>query len=1609
MNRKIKLIISLIVFTLFFTIAQQSFAFKAINEAHTDMYTGIQELVPQKEGDPNFYSKTSAAGGTFCITRGWPLRFTPDKIETTTINGCEVHFNANCEHYYPGNQTEITTTKDGVGQFLYNSLKPSTHTVAGAVKDKTSAFYQYNGNDNGKTWTNKSSEDKIKELLSNAVSGATYVGYGNDFTKEQQYTLAESNKSYKNDYVSYLLSAGSWNGAKPTDYGFEQGNYPGTKSDSANAQLIQDAIWTDNPGLNQGNDYTKKTADSIALLNEAKTYQTYVDNGLLNKGKASFDTNIQPQVIVNQTNRTYTIGPYKLNYPSDTRFYYVQTIYVLNGNKSVKPTVITSSGKYPNSGELFFLQFNADALGNPTSVQIQVKFAYLSETTAQYDKYTGSGEIWTYVAYYTQRDDMKHNIKNSAGKWVECTYTEVNGYAKPFKIGNYESQILIQVKTIGRTWSEDSITTPNSIDLRMSLGGYVWEDSNGGKESLANGLLDNNEKRVPHVIVDLYKQDGTHMGTQTTDKNGQYRFDNLNAMDRYYVTFTYNGQYYEPTTYASSSTWGSPQWSTNSNATDVASERRAYNTKFEHIGSSPANYVVNGVNRETFSKNELLGLTLGADGQYKKTRDAVIDEFGNLILQNSSNALTQKMIQFVKDCQITASTGNGTGAHDLYPVNPEFVINNAILASKSPELGPYYPLYFNSNNISCINLGLHPRQEADLAIKKDIEKVSLEINGQKQEYTYNTLENKPGADGTWDISVRLSDSYYNTNYSREIYKSDYLYKVTNYGTNFADYGKTKNDELEVYVTYKIMVLNQSLSIQMRVNELVDYYDSDYEYIDSRSYIQIGRNGSKSSVRTQNNSRYGSTTEINLNGYNKMYIEGLDGTYLNGGQIAYVYLTFRVKKDVRDNEAWLKLDEDFQNGNAIGVGKENIVEINGYYTRYASGTRIPNAGDVGNTPAGIIDVDSKPGNLEPNDVPKDKTINYQNFEDDTDKAPNLRLKLYREDSANRVISGVVWEDERTKTIGATTTGDGIKQDNEKRINGVTVQLVEIMDNGREFVWRTFENGSGTASSTKPIIDYNGLVQNYNFGENHDGAYAFKSFIPGKYIVRFIYGDTEKTVLTKDANDVNKTLGRTGLNEKSYNGQDYKSTTYQAGITQNKNYTWRNNSTWNLGQETLGGVLKEIPTFKADASNNETGTYLYDTTESDKKSNVSDAKDIKSIRDKVVNYSKGDITNRQAEVLASFRDLPTYAGKAYTKAQMESLIKELIDNTKMTAETGVMVMEIEYNREQTGGQEVNNKTTYALNNLDLGLEERPKAQIAIDKKVTRVKLTLADGTILFDTTGPTTNVLWKEHKPYSNNQTLMDPAVFGTLANIRKQNAERVGLVQISMDEELMHGATIQISYAIRAGNIGEVDYQENSFYYTGQVKDVNTVVKTKAIQVVDYVANNLQFNANDNANLDWSLTNKDALISSGLINKGLESAVENYNTILITDKLNEYLVPTVYKDKVNKNAKDTTDSISLVLTQVITPENTTDDLSYRNIVEIVKTNNTAGRRNEFSVVGNQDPTKEPQEIDTDRAEVVKILPPFGNAGIYMIIAFVVIVAAGIIVGGIIFIKKKVLKQ
>ena len=1105
------------------------------------------------------------------------------------------------------------------------------------------------------------------------------------------------------------------------------------------------------------------------------------------------------------------------------------------------------------------------------------------------------------------------------------------------------------------------------------------------------------------------------------------------------------------------------------------------------------------------------------------------DEMKNTIYQGIVNEISGnveggddevwRMLQFIEDCKINAYTINNmsdANSYDLYPVYDQFTTyvasgnkypNNSYSNGTHDANASTYEdhtvrkndTYITFKNIYqgqlFVNCGLWRRQETDMALRKDVYKATLKINDKTVIYNYDkrNLNNGDG-DGTnngdgnqdnqtyWDINLRMSDYsyYYDMNYNREIYETDYLYNTSN-GFGVGHPGAP----LEIYITYKVTVRNQSMSILSEIEEVVDFYDKDYTYREDLSWVTYDNNivtddefynamvsenvtsiGSYKDVKSSDSSKYGNSTQSDIVGseYNAVYVNGLQKKKLASGESAYIYLTFQVNKD---GSGRVLLDSGkYASGDSP---KENLAEINGYSTYYKEGTTLPNYGSKGaNDIAGLIDRDSTPGNLVSSDLEGDRY--EQNFEDDTDRAPSLRVII--DEDAVRKANGTVWEDQRTVVDGDAVIGNGIRED-ETGVSGVTVQLVEKREDGSEYIWyETTSNSEGQ----------------YGFDKEHLGD-GYIGFIPGDYVIRFKYGDTDNTALTSNEQPV------------SYNGQDYKSTVYQTGLDENGNSS-------GLAQNANTDISGNYHGYTNTETQNESGTYGYDIYVADSNStNYSDAKDLYTTdswsgnayrlsgvgdnnrfdaasgytiqgRQAVINYSDGatdagnnadGITNHIAEVLASPYERPSYNGTEYTDDEMRSLYNELIQNTQMTAETGVIVVEFEYDRQQTDGlnSEQNNSgnsskdyvgdnaynSNYTLNNIDFGLTERPKAQLEIDKSVANVKVTLANGSILFDINEAANNALWQDHKEYSidedkktsseNNANVnkggdeyynpdqgdiigMYEEYYGNDNKHRYSFREEIdkdvsgtdkGLIQLTMDEELMHGATIQITYTVKITNVGEVDYVDDAtkdFYYRGDTSGT-TVSTTVANQVVDYVQNNLTFDENNEANNGsnktdgWHLITVEDLtnhsdVNQDLVNKKLESGENNkklsaFNTIVQTESFG-----TREADRALEPGDEITRT--LILSQLITPENTNDDLTYGNMVEIVKTSNSVGRRMAYSVVGNQDPSLEDaSEVDANIAERIVILPPFGEVRIYYIIAGVVAV---MLIGGIILIRRKVLK-
>ena len=100
----------------------------------------------------------------------------------------------------------------------------------------------------------------------------------------------------------------------------------------------------------------------------------------------------------------------------------------------------------------------------------------------------------------------------------------------------YHNDSTTIMKVISAFAYNDKDTSSISWNLYTSniitadLGDRVWIDQN------KNGIQDSGEPGLGSVRVDLYKCDGTSMGSSFTDSNGHYEFNNINA-GSYYLKF----------------------------------------------------------------------------------------------------------------------------------------------------------------------------------------------------------------------------------------------------------------------------------------------------------------------------------------------------------------------------------------------------------------------------------------------------------------------------------------------------------------------------------------------------------------------------------------------------------------------------------------------------------------------------------------------------------------------------------------------------------------------------------------------------------------------------------------------------------------------------------------------------------------------------------------------------------------------------------------------------------------------------------------------------------------------------------------------------------------
>ncbi len=633
-----------------------------------------------------------------------------------------------------------------------------------------------------------------------------------------------------------------------------------------------------------------------------------------------------------------------------------------------------------------------------------------------------------------------------------------------------------------------------------------------------------------------------------------------------------------------------------------------------------------------------------------------------------------------------------------------------------------------NTNLPCANLGVQYRSTFDMALYDDVMKADVTVNGVLGTYKYD----KRAANGkAFSFGVNESDlrSYYTnlTNGNVEALRNLKYNTIINSTTEYFNYIRTTDihyssdvpktdngvaqaggyddNNNSIYLTYKIRIINQS-SIKGSITEVVDYYNSDFEVVKVYNKDNNEYSFSNSSIYANRG-----TKNDNVDGYNKIYIK-LDNKELANNEDIELYLVLKMK-DIPNT-----LTEEVLNREE-GYKTLNLAEINGYKTTN-----------------GYIDIDSMPGNVvETNRFAEGK------YEDDESKSPTLIFK--NPNKEGRTIAGIIFEDAVTgEIVNKDTTRQSLANhqfdENDTLIEGATVQLIQILADGTEKI----------SSQTQTV----------------NGAYKFTNIRPGNYVIRFAYGNTDKTALTNKniVDDEGNALSMP--NGKSYNGESFENT------------------------EKLSNT-----SFGADG-------YWY--TDSDIETNIrySDAVDNKIRREEVTNNFK-TIINEKAEILSSYKD---------SKVN-RSLVTKLKEQAYMYATTDVMKLEMEYvgtKNENTNG----NTTTanedgkynyvYDITNVDFGIVERSRAKLDLIKNVSYISLIDSSEN---EITGGTYEQ-WKN----------------GNIKYIKWIMGED-GFVDMEIDKELLSGATIKITYDItvkdnsEAGNdisdIVVVDYVTNNINYS----------------------------------------------------------------------------------------------------------------------------------------------------------------------------------------------------
>lgn len=790
---------------------------------------------------------------------------------------------------------------------------------------------------------------------------------------------------------------------------------------------------------------------------------------------------------------------------------------------------------------------------------------------------------------YQQFDD-KNKVNNLIAQ------AKAAGKAKDYEVTIYvlkltgkdaarDAQNLILVDNNDKPDTPDeAVPGQTTVPGYINISGYVWEDIANSKNNTINSKYDSketdevsgNDIRLEGIKVHWKANDGSEIASTTTGKDGGYKLqttielynhpygDGIKDKEKYdkinnsYIEFEYNGLKYTTVAYngnlASSDTSKGKENDTSRTAVDNKFDRVENRTVYDGntaiISGLPNTQITDANYAEEFAvsastKNivsQLLNTTEtngwtekktfctdhcqpgeGPHVVYKETYgDAYIKIYcnGQIDIHDTEGhwadeyklSMTQKKDQIVGDA-INTATGSESHYYSAGEIDGP--------THRDCRKGEEKPYVWNIQNM---NLGLVRREQPDAAITSDIEKVRVIMKNQEYTYIYGNRGIQDNEE-LFDYKVKFGNKYVEQQYSRPVNPADIAY--VNYNNS---------DDLKVYVTYNIVLKNQSNTLPMTINNIVNYYDSNYT-------IYKGEGTSTSGGWQESN-------ETN-NGYKIAYNTSLNNIQLQPGEKSEV---IKIEFEVNQDRIKGLLNED--------ATLYNVSEIFSFTTYYGENTICAERetaavkGKTGKQYAGL-DIDSTPGTATPGNV--------DTYEDDTDKAPSFLLMKNQEqnpptDPENpptyiyKTMSGTVYEDMQTAESKNSNErlGNGQKEGNEKGVANVKVELLDA-ETG-EVAYLYYKDNSESAvngANRKPAVTYTDANGNYSFGDGK--TYGV---VVDNYIIKYTYGNADKGVDGNGTIIGNTTIdgGNTFINARNYKSTIITESNIKSAMQGNNSEQW-----------------------------------------------------------------------------------------------------------------------------------------------------------------------------------------------------------------------------------------------------------------------------------------------------------------------------------------------------------------------------------------------------------------------------------------------------------------------